>query len=89
MDNKTLLLMKSEFETHMARFHKDEPTFTAVVKELMGRQYWNYTTFCEKTLLDKSVYSRIVNQKEKIALSKPYLRYAWGLVRIKVPLIDC
>ena len=73
IDNaEALLMLRENFDTQYASHLAITQTFAETAKTLMERKKWNSVIFKEKTHLDDSMYSRLVNNSDRL----PSLRTA-------------
>ena len=73
IDNaEALRKLRDAFDTEFSNQQAITHTFAQTAKTLMARKKWNSVIFKEKTLLDDSMYSRIISNSERL----PSLRTA-------------
>lgn len=71
--------ISESFAVEFADFEADTPTFWEHARALMYRRRWNSTIFKEKTLLDKSTYSRVVNGSDILPTIRTAMAICVGL----------
>jgi len=64
-DAEALRGKRAQFQKEFETYRAITPSFAAMARQLMERQHWNSSSFKDKTLLDDSTYSRIMNGSEK------------------------
>ena len=57
--------MRTQFQNEFDTYRAITPSFSRLACQLMERQHWNSSRFRDRTLLDDSTYSRIMNGAEK------------------------
>ena len=57
--------MRAQFQKEFDTYRAISPSFSRLARQLMERQHWNSSSFRDKTLLDGSAFSRIMNGAEK------------------------